>query len=266
MDYTPVIHGLILTTIAGLSTTIGAFGIYFVKQESKFISIAMGFSAGVMIGVSILELLPEAISEIGLEKAGIAFIIGLITFSIIDIFVPHDYMHEHSCSDEEEESSNGRKTRLGRTGHLVALGIAIHNLPEGFITLSGAFHSTELGILLAITISMHNIPEGLSVAVPIYASTNDKRKAFKISFLSGLAEPLGAIIATIVILTFGLATDEFIQLILAFVAGIMLFISFDELLPSAQETCKENGSDSHIVTFGIISGVVVIFLTLIALK
>ncbi|PWI47351.1 zinc transporter ZupT [Candidatus Heimdallarchaeota archaeon B3_Heim] len=265
MDLTPVINGLILATLAGLSTTIGALGIYFIKAESRFISIAMGFSAGVMIGVSMLELLPSALFEIGLFKAGISFILGLLAVSILDILIPHDYMHEHSCDDEESNRFNGTKNRLGRTGRLVAVGIAIYNLPEGFITLSGAFYSTELGILLAVAISMHNIPEGLSVAVPIYASTNDKREAFKISFLSGLAEPLGAIIATVVLLTFGLTTDEFIQMALAFVAGIMLFISLDELLPSARETCKENESDSHIVTLGIIAGVTVIFLTLVAL-
>ncbi|MHA1977636.1 MAG: ZIP family metal transporter [Candidatus Hodarchaeales archaeon] len=264
MDPTPVIIGITLATLAGLSTTVGALGIYFIKQESKFISIAMGFSAGVMIGVSMLELLPSSLFEIGLLKAGIAFILGLITVSILDIFVPHDYMHEQSCDDEETEKFNGSKYRLGRTGRLVALGIAIHNLPEGFITLSGTFHSTELGILLAVAISLHNIPEGLSVAVPIYASTNDKRKAFKISFLSGLAEPLGAVIAAIVIVSLGFTTGEFIQIALAFVAGIMLFISLDELLPSARETCKDNGTDSHVVTLGIISGVIVIFLTLVA--
>ena len=174
-------------------------------------------------------------------------------------------MHEHSCVDDETDTPNGSKQRLGRTGRLVAIGIAIHNLPEGFITLSGALHSTELGILLAVAISLHNIPEGLSVAVPIYVSTNNKRKAFKISFLSGLAEPLGAVIATIVLFTFGLTTNEWIQMALAFVAGIMLFISLDELLPSARETCIDNGNDSHVVTLGIISGVIVMFITLVAL-
>ncbi len=266
MDFNPVLFGLALATIAGLSTTIGALGIYFIKQESKFISIAMGFSAGVMIGVSMLELLPSSLIEIGLFKAGLAFIVGLITFSILDILVPHDYMHEHSCDDEASSLQNGTKIDLKRTGRLVAIGIAIHNLPEGFITLSGSLHSNELGILLAVAISFHNIPEGLSVAVPIYASTNDKRQAFKISFLSGLAEPLGAVIATVVLLTFGLTTDEFIQIALAFVAGIMLFISLDELLPSARATCKDNGNESHIVTLGIIAGVSVIFMTLVALS
>jgi len=265
MDLTPVIIGLSLATLAGLSTTIGALGIYFIRQESKFISISLGFSAGVMLGVSILELLPSAILEVGLFKAGLAFILGLIVVSILDIMVPHDYMHEHSCDEENEFKHNGTRFNLNRTGRLVAIGIAIHNLPEGFVTLSGAFHSVELGILLTVAISLHNIPEGLSVAVPIYASTNNKRKAFKISFLSGLAEPLGAVIATVVILTFGFTTDEFIQIVLAFVSGIMLFISLDELLPSARETCEENGNNSHIVTLGIIAGVSVMFLTLVAL-
>ncbi len=149
---------------------------------------------------------------------------------------------------------------------MVALGVAIHNLPEGFVTLTGSLHSIELGFLLTIAIALHNIPEGLSVAIPIYFSTESKKKAFKYSFLSGLAEPFGAIIAALIFLSIGVTSPEIIHAGLAFVAGIMLFISLDELLPSARENCIQNGDNAHMVTFGIISGIFVILLTLLLLS
>lgn len=269
MEISQVMYGLLLATFAGLSTTLGALAVFFVKQESRFLSLSMGFSAGVMIGISILKLLPQSIKNLdsfgldGLMIAGFSFILGMVVVALLDFFIPHEYIHEHSREDIEQ--TNGRLARLGRTGQLVAIGIAIHNLPEGFVTMTGSLHSMELGLLLAIAIALHNIPEGLSVAIPIYASSNDKKKAFKLSFLSGITEPLGALLSVIVLITFGFTTSEFIEATLAFVAGIMVFISLDELLPSARANCVESGNTSHNVTFGIISGITVMFFTLIIL-
>ncbi len=149
-----------------------------------------------------------------------------------------------------------------RTGFLVAVGIAIHNFPEGFVTITGTLHSIDLGLILAITISLHNIPEGLSVAIPIYAASDDKKRAFKLSFISGLAEPLGAVVGLIILLSLGIINEQIIELSLAFVAGIMTFISLDELLPAAHETCNDDDNDVHIVTGGIIAGMAVILFTL----
>jgi ZIP family zinc transporter len=269
MEFTQILFGLFLATIAGLSTTVGAVAVFFIKENSRFISFSMGFSAGVMIGVAILELLPQSMNNLGLMPVGFAFICGMIVVGVLDFMIPHEYMHEHSCEDTHDqmglEQENGRLDRLARTGRLVAIGIAIHNLPEGFATMTGSLFSPELGIVLAIAIALHNIPEGLSVAIPIYVSSGDKKKAFKLSFLSGLAEPVGAIISLVVIATLGYTFPEIIELSLAFVAGIMVFISLDELLPSARENCIENGDDSHTVTIGIILGLIVIFLTLLLL-
>ncbi|MHA2347357.1 MAG: ZIP family metal transporter [Candidatus Hodarchaeales archaeon] len=261
----PMLTGMIFATFAGLSTTIGAFGTYFIKENSRMIGLAMGFSAGVMIGISIFELLPQAIEQTGLMNAGLAMILGMIFLSILDFFIPHDYLYEQSGSDGLDIPQNVGKRKLGRTGILVAFGVAIHNLPEGFVTLTGSLHSLELGFLLAIAIAFHNVPEGLSVALPIYFSTDSRKEAFKYSFLSGLAEPIGALIASLIFLTIGITSPEIIHTALAFVAGIMLFISLDELLPSARENSFRNGNDTHGVTFGIISGISLIFLTLLIL-
>ncbi len=262
-----VLWGLFLSLFAGLSTTLGAITVFIIKKDdTKVISLSMGFSAGVMLGVSIFELLPEAINSLEILTAGFFFLLGMITVALLDFFIPHEYIHEHSCSDTDDVPlNNPTNPRLLRTGMLVAVGIAIHNLPEGFVTITGSLYSFELGLVLAIAIAMHNIPEGLSVAIPIYAASDNKRKAFGISFLSGLAEPVGAIIGLIVLLGLGIISEEIIVISLAFVAGIMTFISLDELLPIAHETCNNNGNDTHIVTGGILAGMAVILVTLIVL-
>lgn len=262
-----ILWGLFLSLFAGLSTTLGAITVFIIKKDDvKIISLSMGFSAGVMLGVSIFELLPEAIARLEILEAGFFFLSGMIVVALIDFLVPHDYMHEHSCDDDDDFFDKKTKnSRLMRTGLLVAVGIAIHNIPEGFVTITGSLFSLELGLILAIAIALHNIPEGLSVAIPIYAASNNRKKAFFISFVSGLAEPIGAVVGLVILLGLGFISEEIIVMSLAFVAGIMTFISLDELLPTAHETCKDNGNDTHIVTGGILAGLSVMLLTLIVL-
>ena len=188
----------------------------------------------------------------------------MIIVALLDFLIPHDYMHEYSCDDNDgffdKETKN---SRLMRTGLLVAVGIGIHNLPEGFVTITGSLFSLELGFILAITIALHNIPEGLSVAIPIYAASNNRKRAFFISFVSGLVEPIGAIVGLVILLELGFINEAIIVISLAFVAGIMTFISLDELLPIAHEICNDNGNNTHIVTGGILAGLSVMLLTLI---
>lgn len=259
-----IILGLFLSLIAGLSTALGAMVVFLIKKtDNRIISASMGFSAGVMISVSIFELFPEAASELGTLVAGILFLLGMVTVAILDFLIPHEYMHEHSCTDTDASlENNPNNKRLLRTGKLIAIGIAIHNFPEGIVTMSGSLHSIKLGLLIAVSISLHNIPEGLSVAIPIFYASDDKKRAFKLSFLSGLAEPVGAVIGLIILLTLGMIYSEIIVLSLAFVAGIMTFISLDELLPAAHEICNDNSDDAHIVTGGILAGMAVILITL----
>ncbi|MFX0207187.1 MAG: zinc transporter ZupT [Candidatus Hodarchaeota archaeon] len=260
-----ILWGLLLSLFAGLSTTLGAITVFIVKKDdTKIISLSMGFSAGVMLGVSIFELLPEAIAKLEILEAGFFFLLGMIAVALLDFLIPHDYMHEHSCDDDDFVVKENNPN-LMRIGLLVAIGIAIHNLPEGFVTITGSLFSLELGLILAIAIALHNIPEGLSVAIPIYAASNNRKKAFIISFVSGLAEPIGAIIGLVILLGLGIVNEEIIIISLAIVAGIMTFISLDELLPTAHETCNVNGNDTHIVTGGILAGMAVMLLTLIIL-
>ncbi|MFX0123877.1 MAG: zinc transporter ZupT [Candidatus Hodarchaeota archaeon] len=263
-----ILWGLFLSFFAGLSTTLGAVTIFIIKKDdAKIISLSMGFSAGVMLGVSIFELLPEAIASLEIFVAGLFFLLGMIMVALLDFLIPHEYMHEHSTDENASLVKEKGNPRLMKTGLLVAIGIAIHNLPEGFVTITGSLYdpSLKLGIILATAIALHNIPEGLSVALPIYAASNSRRKAFVTSFISGLAEPIGAIIGLVVLLGLGIINTEIIVISLAFVAGIMTFISLDELLPSAHATCNDNGNDTHIVTGGVLAGITVMLVTLIIL-
>ena len=270
--------GLLLSLLAGLSTALGALVVFFMKEKMslQMISLSMGFSAGVMIGVSFFELVPSAIENLGILTTGICFLAGMIGIGLLDFLIPHTYgreraFNERECLDPIDPGAleNISLEHLMRTGLFVALGIGIHNFPEGFVTMTGSLQSLNLGLILAVAIAIHNIPEGLSVAIPIYCSSQDRKKAFKLSFYSGLAEPIGAIFGLIVLLTLGI-TPEIIEYALAFVAGIMIFISLDELLPTAH--LNNNESDQgiertgHIATGGIILGIFVMLLTLILIN
>ena len=258
-----LLPGLLLATLAGLSTTFGAFIVFLVKNPGKkYLGATLGFSAGVMIAVSFVELLPSSIETSGFLLATVAFLAGIVVVMMVDFIIPHSYkseVHEGhlpmtSVSSELNDSSN---RDLFRVGTLTAIGIFLHNLPEGFVTLAGSLESLSHGFLLFIAISIHNIPEGISVAVPIHASTGNARKAFLWSFLSGAAEPVGAIVAVFILLPFLLLANPLVSLSLAFVAGIMVFISVDELLPAA----REYGED-HITAGSFVLGLAVMMGTL----
>ena len=146
-----------------------------------------------------------------------------------------------------------------KTGIVTALAIAIHNFPEGLVTFGAALSDTSLGILLAIAIAIHNIPEGISVSVPIYYATGNRRKAFWYSFLSGLAEPIGAALGYLILFSF--INDQIIGGLLGFIAGVMVYISLDEILPTAQRYDKKG----HLTIIGIIVGMVVMAVSLVLL-
>ncbi|MCK5592899.1 zinc transporter ZupT [Candidatus Bathyarchaeota archaeon] len=238
---------LLLSFLAGISTTIGAVVAFFIKKPTHgILGLTLGFSAGVMINVSFVELLTNSIDGIGFLHANFAFFVGITTIFAIDILIPHEYIAEKAQSKDP---------KLMKTGILTALGIAIHNFPEGFATFACALYSIEVGVLLAIAVAIHNIPEGISVYIPILHATKNKRKAFLYSFASGISEPIGAAIGAAFLLVF--MTDYLIGWILAFVAGIMVYISFDELLPAAHRYGKD-----HTVAIGVISGMAVMMLSL----
>jgi len=219
-----ILTAFLFSLIAGLSTGLGSLAAFFIKDfKHRHLSLLMGFSAGVMIQISFMELLFSAVVETGFLNANIAFFVGIATIAAIEFLIPHEY-EEEKLTDKEKKDK-----RLMKTGLLVSAGIAIHNFPEGIITLFGTIKDPHLGLVLLIAIALHNIPEGISVSMPIYYATKNRKKAFLWSLLSGISEPIGAIIGFFVLFPF---INAFVlNLALAFVAGIMVFISFDELLP-----------------------------------
>jgi ZIP family zinc transporter len=243
-----LLYAFIFTSIAGLSTTIGSLITFIVKEPSKkFISIIMGFSAGVMILISFAELLQQGIEASNFLVGYFFFFLGMIFMLIIDLVVSHKYEFEDI---EQKPNSNLEKTSL-----LVMLGIFIHNFPEGMVTFVGTIKNIELGILLTFAIALHNIPEGIAVAVPIYASTKNSKKAFFWSFISGMSEPFGALITGLILFPF--ITEFLLGAVLAIVGGFMVYISLDELLPASRYSGFE-----HLSIIGIILGMIVMALSL----
>ena len=245
--YDGMINAFILTILAGLSTLIGGAIIFFIKKPKlSYLSLGMGFAAGVMIFISLTELLGESIENIGYNYAIISFFVGILIIYLIDILIPHSY---------EAENPPCKKKELERCGRLVAVGITIHNIPEGMIVLFSSIVDIRLGLIVAIAIAIHNIPEGIAIAMPIYYATGNKIKAFSYAAFSGIAEPIGAIIAYLFLMNF---LNVFIlNIILAAVAGIMVFISFDELLPNALKYEKH-----HITIAGVFIGMAVMAVSL----
>jgi len=255
-----------LTLFAGLATGIGSLIAFIGRATSRrFLSVTMGFSAGVMIYVSMVEILFKAkgalVVSLGTRPGNWltigAFFAGIALTAMIDKLIPSDENpHEVHTVEEIGEPAAARKYRkLHRTGMLVALAIAMHNFPEGMATFVAALSDPALGLAIAVAIAIHNIPEGISISVPIYYATGSRRKAFRYSFLSGLAEPAGALIGYFVLKPF--LNDITMGVLFAAVAGIMVFISFDELLPAAREY-----GEHHLSIYGLVSGMVVMAISL----
>lgn len=265
METENVLFALGLTLFAGLSTGIGsAMSLLSKKFNPKVLALSLGFSAGVMIYVSLVEIFAkakESLSEAHGDQLGhlytvIAFFAGIAVIAIIDRLIP-SYENPHEISNINEKKITVENSgKLKRMGMFAALAIAIHNFPEGLATFMAALHDPTLGISIAVAIAIHNIPEGIAVSVPIYFATKSRSKAFWLSFLSGLAEPVGAIVG------FFLLKDIFNEstfgIIFASVAGIMVYISLDELLPTAEEY-----GEHHIAIGGLIAGMAVMAVSLI---
>lgn len=255
-----------LTLFAGLSTGIGsALALLTRKTSTKFLSIALGFSAGIMIYVSFVEILVEgrasliaALGERGGSWAAVgAFFFGILLIAVIDTLIPSaENPHEFHTIEEMDGKSEAHKSSLMRMGLFTALAIGIHNFPEGIATFTAALSDPGLGIAIAFAIAIHNIPEGIAVAVPVFYATGSRKKAFRLSFLSGLSEPAGALIGYFFLLRF--LNDAMFGFIFAAVAGIMVYISLDELLPAARKF-----GEHHLSIFGLILGMAVMALSLL---
>jgi ZIP family zinc transporter len=267
----------IITIFAGLSTGIGSVLAFFTKKSNyKFLSVALGFSAGVMIYISMIEIFNKAreslTSELGQVKGSwitvIAFFGGMLIIGLIDKLIPSsENPHElHTVEEINQEPGhhirqiNKREKAAGadkllRMGIFTALAISIHNFPEGLATFIVAIKEPNLAIPVAFAIAIHNIPEGIAVSVPIYYATDNRKKAFLYSLLSGLSEPVGALIGYLILMPF--IGDALMGIVFAAVAGIMVFISLDELLPSAREY-----GEHHLSIYGLIGGMIIIAVSL----
>jgi ZIP family zinc transporter len=242
---------LVLTTLAGLSTGIGSGVAYFIrKPKLVYLSFGLGLSAGVMIYVSFVELLPQAISHAG-KTAGVgAFFLGLGVIYIIDMLVP-EADNPHEFHEEGDEHGHVKPdAHLLRAGLFTAFAIGIHNFPEGLATFAATLTDAKLGVFIAIAIAIHNIPEGISVSVPIFYATGSRKKAFVYSFLSGVSEPVGGLVGYLILWPF--LTPKVVAGLMGVIAGIMVYVSLDELLPMAHRV-----GHGHTVIVGILLGMAI---------
>ncbi len=269
-----VLLAFAFTLFAGLSTGIGSAIAFFANRtNTRFLAASLGFSAGVMIYVSFVEIFAGAKADLAraLDSAAtgdwyatIAFFAGMALIAVIDKLVPevenpHEVKKvEEMCPVGKPASPGGAERHLMRMGYMTALIIGIHNFPEGLATFISTVNDPGLGFSIAVAIAIHNIPEGIAVSVPIFYATGDRRKAFAWSFLSGLTEPAGAFVGYSVLRS--VMTPALQGTVLAGVAGIMVFISLDELLPSA-----EKYGEHHLSIYGAVAGMLVMAVSLLAL-
>lgn len=267
IDLHTILFAFGLTLFAGLATGVGSALAFFTKRTNKaFLSIALGFSAGVMLYVSFVEIFDKARISLSLELGEVsgywatagAFFGGILIIAIIDKLIPTaENPHEmHTVEELENPNPEHGHKKLLRMGIFTALAIAIHNFPEGLATFMTALENPSLGISIAIAIAIHNIPEGIAVSVPIYFATGSKKKAFWYSFLSGLSEPVGALVGYVLLAPF--FTPVMFGVIFAGVGGVMVFISLDELLPAAREF-----GHHHLSIYSMIVGMAVMALSLL---
>lgn len=265
-----------VTLGAGLATGIGSTIAFFAKTTNKgFFALSMGFSAGVMIYLSFVEILPKATEYLATETSEVeaaalaagALVAGLVLMAVIDALVPsganpHENTNVKLLGESQTplpELEEKRNKALLRMGVFVALAIAIHNFPEGLATFLLVLDDPQIGIALAIAVAMHNIPEGIAVSVPVYYATKSRLKAFRLSFLSGLAEPAGAVIGYLILAQF--LNDYVLGIIFSMVAGVMVFLAIDTLLPTAR-----NSARGHLTVYGVIAGMAVMAASLVLLR
>ncbi len=283
-----IMTAFFLTLLAGLSTGIGSGIAFLAKRTNKcFLSVSLGFSAGVMIYVSMIEIFVKAKDSLTVqlgEKGGswatvAAFFGGMFLIAIIDKLIPSEEnphevtgvvseQYEYSAWETEalpagqlqhvdtSKSQEPKSGKLMRMGVFTALAVGIHNFPEGLATFVSALQEPSLAIPIVAAIAIHNIPEGIAVSVPIYQATGSKKKAFVYSFMSGLAEPIGALVGWLILMP--IMSDTVFGVIFAAVAGIMVFISLDELLPAAREY-----GEHHLSIYGLIAGMIIMAVSLL---
>jgi len=261
-----VLFAFCLTLFAGLSTGIGSLMAFASKRfGAKFLSASLGLSAGVMLYVSMIEIFPKAKDSLSLvygDRNGywitvLAFFVGMGIIALIDNLVPsYENPHEFKNVNCNQKKEKPDEKKLMRMGLFSAIAIGVHNFPEGLATFMAAMKDPTLGVSIAVAIAIHNIPEGIAVSVPIYYATRNKTKALVYSFASGLAEPVGALLGFLLLRSF--LSDTAFGMVFAAVAGIMVYISLDELLPAAEEY-----GEHHVAISGLVVGMIIMALSLV---
>lgn len=249
-----VMLAFVLTLLAGLAMAVGSM-ISFIgkKTNKKFLSASLGFASGVMIYVAFVEIFMESresLSEIYGGSKGI--LIAVISFFAGMVFM---VLTEKFCLKENEDEEESEEKSVYRVGVMTAIAIGIHNFPEGMAIFTSVLKTPALGFSVAAAIAIHNISVGIAVSAPIYYATGSRKKAFIFSLTSGLVEPLGALVGYIIFKNY--LNEKIFGMLLAAVAGIMVYIALDELLPSAQ-----SDGNHHIATYSMISGMIVMAVSL----
>jgi len=242
-----ILAAMALTLLAGLATGIGSLVSYFIpRPDMRYLSLSLGFAAGIMVFVAFTDLFCASRELLGLSYANLFFLMGMLIVYILDRAVPHLHI------DGQVDSGSDR---LCRVGIMTAVGIGIHNLPEGMTVALVTLADINLGIPIAIAIAIHNIPEGIACSVPLYCATEDRKRSCLTSFAAGMTEPLGAVIA--IVLLYPFLSPAVLAAASSLVAGIMVFICFDELIPAANRY-----GDEHLTNLGIIAGIFTMMLAM----
>ena len=261
-----IILAFLLTLIAGLSTGIGGIIAFFTKRDNvHFLTLSLGFSAGVMLFVSFVDIFPAALEGFSTQYADnamlascLAFFGGMALIALIDFLIPEgENPHEMNYTEQiAKDHDTHDKKKFHRMGIMLALSIAIHNFPEGLATFAVSLNDIDMALPIVLAIALHNIPEGVAVAVPIHQATGSRWKALYYSILSGLSEPLGALMGFLILMPFWNSIIE--ATVLGITAGIMVYISIDELLPTS-----ERYGHHHLSIIGVVAGMIFMAITLI---
>ena len=259
---------LLLSLLAGLATSIGGLLVLHKKfLERPLLAMSMAFAAGAMLFVSFVEIIPLGLTALADTYDArtakwivySAFFVGVVIVAMIDKVLPSSLNPSEIEGKESQLSGSDKKTnkKLLRSGLLVAVVLALHNFPEGMSTFFATYQDPTAGIVLAIAIAIHNVPEGIAVAAPVYAATRSRKKAFWWATASGLTEPLGALVALAIVSVF--VPPELFGIVFGLIAGMMVFIAIDELLPGA----RRYQTDKHQVVYGLLAGMGVVAVSLL---
>ena len=258
-----VLLAFTVTLLAGLATVVGGALVIFTKKPSyRFLSFGLAFAAGAMVYVALTEILNKSIasfSQFADEKMGfalgtLAFLVGIGIVLLLDRFVPNPHQ-----TLEKQQAASKQQQQLMRTGLLTLFAITAHNLPEGLATFFATLESPSLGAPLAVAIAIHNIPEGVAIALPVYMATQSRRLALGASFISGLAEPVGAALGYFILAPF--MNDAVYGAIFGVIGGVMVYLALDELLPTAKKF-----SQGHETVYGLVTGMASLATSLVIFK